>query len=248
LISNSLVPKAVNAALWLADCLARIKMNQVLIRFALAGIFAGIGICRDMTDTTGAPADPNTRHPLIARFLKDKGAEDLRPFTAQERLRYYLNRSAGAGSTFSAAAAAGYQQLVGTPKEWNNGADGYRKRFSDAYGAHLVQGAIEYGASALLNEDNRYRPSLETGWWRRSKHAILGALCSTDSAGRRRLSYSRMGTAGATAFVRRTWQPASRGGAGQAVGGFALTVTAQMGTNLVREFKSDLQGRFLKGR
>lgn len=224
-------------------------MIQVLIAFALAGLFASRGICQDtMATPLAAATSPKTRTPLIARFLRDKGTTELTPFTAQERLRYYINRSAGPGSTFSAAWVAGFQQLMGTPAEWQQGAHGYRKRFSDAYGAHLVHGAIEYGASALLNEDNRYRPSLEGGWWKRSKHAMLGALSSTDAAGRRHFSYSRAGAAGATAFIRRTWQPASRAGAGDAFGGFALSITAQMGTNLFREFKPDVKRYFLKGR
>ena len=223
-------------------------MIQVLIAFGLAGLFASRGICQETMATPLAAIAPKTRNPLIARFLKENGPTGLTPFTAQERLRYYINRSAGPGSTLSAASVAGFQQLMGTPTEWQQGAHGYRKRFADAYGAHLVQGAIEYGASALLDEDNRYRPALQGAWWRRSKHAMLGALSSTDETGRRHFSYSRVGAAGATAFIRPTWQPASRAGVGDALGGFALTVTAQMGTNLFREFKADVKRYCLKGR
>lgn len=238
------------SGLRLANCvsISMKQVNQLLMGAALAGLFASSAVCQETTDGGGSPLAVKTRSPFIARFLKDKNPEDLTPFTPQERLRYYLARSAGPGSTFSAAAAAGFQQLTNKPAEWNQGSEGYRKRFASAYGAHIVQGTIEYGASALLHEDNRYRPSLEAGWWRRSKHAIIGALSSTDDTGRRHFSYSRVGAAGATAFVRRTWQPASTGGVSDAFGGFALTLTAQMGTNLFKEFRSDLRKLFLKRR
>ena len=139
-----------------------------------------------------------------------------------------------------------FQQVKNTPGEWKQGSQGYRNRFESAYATRVIQGTIEYGASALLREDNRYRRSLETGWWRRSKHAITGGLSSTDQAGHQHLSYSRVGSTAATAFIRRTWQPASTGDVGDALAHFGFALGAHMGGNVVREFLPDLKRRFLK--
>jgi hypothetical protein len=221
-------------------------MNQMLTCFVLAGLAASPGICQEGTVAPTKGATQMGSSSVISRFLKRSSSEEFAPFTRQERLHYYLTRSVGAGSTLSAAAGAGFQQWINTPSEWKQGSEGYRKRFANAYATHVVQGTIEYGASALLHEDNRYRRSLETGWWRRSRHAITRAFSATDDAGHQRFSYSRVGAAGAAAFIRRTWQPGSKAGVSEAVGGFAITLTGQVGVNLFREFWPDVRGHLFK--
>lgn len=220
-------------------------MRQVLISFVLAGLAASPGMCQeDSVTPTLLDATPSP-YSVLDRLLKPVSSEDLAPFTRQERLRYYLGRSQGVGSIFSATAVAGFQQWSDTPGEWKQGLRGYGKRFADVYATRVISGTIEYGASALLHEDNRYRRSLETGWWRRSRHAMIGAFSGTDVAGHQRFSYARVGAAAATPFIRRTWQPSSAAGVGDAVGGVALALTAQVGGNLFREFWPDLRVRFL---
>ena len=48
------------------------------------------------------------------------------------------------------------------------GAEAYGDRFGNSYARHLIRGTLEYGASAILREDNRYVPSLDTGFWKRT--------------------------------------------------------------------------------
>ena len=223
-------------------------MRGWLISFVLAALAASPGRCQVNSITPTLPETTSKFFCSLDRFIRSKGAKDLAPFTRQERLNYHLRRTEGASAIFRAATVAGFQQWSKTPREWKQGLGGYRKRFADVYASRVVSASIEYGASALLHEDNRYRRSLETGWWKRSRHAIMGAFRSTDAAGHQRFSYSRVGAAAATPFIRRMWQPGSTAGVGNATQGVAVALTAQLGGNLFREFWPDLRARFLKSR
>jgi hypothetical protein len=221
-------------------------MNQVLISLILAGLTASLSLCQE-SDAAAAPSQTKHRSQfLINRIIKSSIPEDLPRLTTPERLRLYFASTYGVGSTSSAAVAAGFEQWMNTPGEWGHTSDGYRKRFASAYATHVIQGTIEFGASTVLNEDNRYRRSLDSGWWRRSKHAIISAFASTDDAGHQHFSYSRVGAAGATAFIRKTWQPASTAGVGDSLAFFGITVSARVGGNLCREFWPDFAGRLFK--
>lgn len=219
-------------------------MNRVLICCVLAGCAGKVGWCQE--EATTPSQSQRTGPTFLASILKRVEPEPLVPLTAQERFRLYLKRTYGPGSLFGAATVGGFEQLVNTPGEWGQGAEAYHKRVASAYATHIIQGTVEYGASALLHEDNRYRPSQEKGFWRRSKHAIISAYSSTDAAGQQHFSYSRVGGAGAAAFIRLTWQPSSTGGFGDGLAGTAIILAGQAGENVFHEFWPDLSRRLLK--
>lgn len=225
-------------------------MKQAVIFCVLIEVLASHSLCQETSVTRTLPKATGARYSrsLNNIFHKSFNSENLVPLSQQERVRLYLTRTYGMGSTLGAAAAGGFEQLINTPNEWRQGSQGYRNRFASSYATHVIQRTIEYGASALLSEDNRYRRSLETGCWRRSKHAITGAFSSTDEAGRQHLSYSLVGSAAATAFIRRTWQPASTGGVGDAVASFGFGIGAHVGQNVFREFWPDLKHHFFNKR
>lgn len=227
----------------------RPTIDRVMNCFVLAALAATVGLAQEeRAASSELPERSNTSHSIIRRFLERSTDDSLPALTREERFRMYVRRTYGPGSTFSAAAVAGFEQWMNTPGEWGYGGRGYRKRFESAYATHIIQGTVEYGASALLQEDNRYRRSLEPGVWRRSRHAIMSAFESTDDAGRQHVSYSRIGGAAAAAFSRRAWQPASTSGVSDAVNGISIMLSAQVASNLCREFLPDAKRHFLKGR
>lgn len=183
---------------------------------------------------------------LMKGVLNSSASDQFVPLSGDERFRLYLIRAYGPGSILSSATVAGFEQWTNNPKEWKQGADGYRKRLASSYATHAIQGTIEYGASALLHEDNRYRPSLETGFGKRARHAMVSTFTASDDAGHRHLAYSRIGSAAATAFIWRTWQPQSTSGVRNAVASFGFALGAQMGGNLFHEFWPDLKRQLSK--
>ena len=168
------------------------------------------------------------------------------PLTASERLRLYLKRTYGPLSIVQSAAGAGISQWRGAPKEWKQGAEAYGDRFGNSYAKHVIRGTLEYGASALLHEDNRYVPSLDTGFLKRTRHAIASTFVARNDAGHEHFAYSRFGSALGAAFISRIWQPPSRSGAGDGLYSFGITMANGMGWDILREFWPDVRRGFKK--
>lgn len=230
-------------------------MNRVVICCVLAGFAGMAGWCQEAIPvpesketTVDSGSSGIAKNSLISRVLKSAEPQPLVPLTSQERFRLYMKGAFGPGSMLGAATVGGFEQLFNTPGEWGQGTDAYRKRVASAYATHVVQWTAEYSASAFLHEDNRYRPSTEKSVWRRSKHAIISAYCSTDAAGRQHFSYSRVGGAGAAAFSRLAWQPRSTGGFGDGLTGAAIILSGQVASNVFREFWPDISRHLLKGK
>jgi hypothetical protein len=158
------------------------------------------------------------------------------PMTRGERFRNYLDRVAGPQPFITAVATAGISQAEDTPKEWGGGAEGYGKRIGDAYAQHFIRGTMEYGVSATLHEDNRYFVSGQTGFFRRTKYAVVCTLLARHDNGDQSFSFSRIGSAAGAAFISRAWQPRSTTGAGDGAVSFGISVASDIGFNVFREF------------
>jgi hypothetical protein len=166
--------------------------------------------------------------------------------SANERLRLYLKRTYGPISIVQSAAGAGISQWRGAPKEWKQAAEAYGDRFGNSYAEHVIRGTMEYGASAMLREDNRYVPSLDTGFWKRTRHAIASTFVARNDGGHEHFAYSRFGSALGAAFISRIWQPPSRNSAGDGVYSFGITMANGIGWDVLREFWPDIRRRFKK--
>jgi hypothetical protein len=156
--------------------------------------------------------------------------------TEKERLQYYWQHLFSVESTVRAAAGAGIDQIANTPHEWGQGAEGYAFRLASAYGEHIVQSTVMYGASVALHEDNRYFQSGQSGFSARLKYALLSTFLARHDDGTRHLSFSRIGSYAAAAVISREWQPPSTSGPVHAADNFAISVGVEAGFNVAREF------------
>jgi len=161
---------------------------------------------------------------------------EFTPLTESERLRLYLRRAFGPAAIAWAAAAGGIAQSTDTPKEWRRGADGYGKRVGNSMATHIIDKTLEYGASELLREDNRYIRSDETGFGKRVKHAVGAAFVARNEGGRRHFAYSRFGGAAGSAFISRLWQPHSTNSSGDGAVTFGVIIATGIGGNFLHEF------------
>jgi hypothetical protein len=109
---------------------------------------------------------------------------------------------------------------------------------------HVLRGTLRSGAAALLHEDNRYRASNAKGFWKRTKYAVISSFLARKDNGHRRLGFSKIGSAGATAFISRAWLPRTVATVGGGASSFGLTIAADVGANLLHEFWPDLKRRF----
>src|SRR5678816_3044775 len=180
-----------------------------------------------------------TQHYSMGQVTSSAGAQDaqtpvahrvalrppeFRPMSQVERLHYYFKSTFSIESVLSSAAGAGISQWENSPSEWGQGAEGYARRLGNSYAVHIMQGTLMYGASSVLHEDNRYITSGETAFGKRLKYSIASSFLARKDDGTRRLSYSRLGSYLATAFISREWQPHSRNGAQNALQSFEVAI------------------------
>jgi len=180
---------------------------------------------------------------MMGRHVAGGQPVEFTPLTASERLGLYLKTTYGPASIVRSAAGAGISQWSDSPKEWKEGAEAYGERFGNAYAMHVIRGTLEYGASAILREDNRYVRSLDTGFWRRTRHAIASTFVARNDAGHGHFAYSRFGGALGSAFISRIWQPPSTNSAGDAANSFGIMMATHIGWNVFHEFWPDMKGR-----
>ncbi len=183
----------------------------------------------DADSTADSPTSPTAgiTKPVAPEFV---------PMTASERARKYLLGAFGPGAFLRAAASAGISQGSITPKEWGVGLEAYGDRFGNAFAKHVVREALEYGMSAALHEDNRYFRSTESGFFKRSKHAVASIFVARNEAGGEHFAYSRFGSVLGSSFISRLWQPRSEDGSGDALTSFGLTMVSDIGFNFFHEF------------
>ena len=151
----------------------------------------------------------------------------------------------GPGAVLRAAAAGGISQWEDTPKEWKQGSEAYGERLGNSLAEHVIRKTLESGAAAALHEDNRYFASTDTGFWKRTKHAVVSVFEARNEAGREHFAYSRFGAAVSASFISRAWQPPSETHAGDAAVNFGITMAVDMGWNVFKEFRPKrFGGRF----
>jgi hypothetical protein len=160
--------------------------------------------------------------------------------TESERLHGYLKSWVDLNSLLNSAAAAGFGQWRDRPKEWMEGGEGYARRLGSAYAQHVVDSTILFGASSLLQEDNRYVPSGESRFGHRLEYAlestVLARKYDAEGHSHRRLSISWIAASAGAALISRTWQPRSTGSLRSGGLSFAATVGVAAGFNVMREF------------
>lgn len=203
------------------------------------------------SQTSNSGARPETTQSadaagVIGPFAEDTAPPEFVSLTASERFRLYLRRTFGIGSIVDSAAGAGIRQWEDTPKEWKHGAEGYGDRIGTSYATHFIRETLEYGASAALREDNRYIRSGESGFWKRSKHALVYTFMARNDAGNEHFAYSRFGSAAGAAFISRIWQPHSNNSTGDGAVVFGITIGTDMGANMFHEFWPDIRRRVLR--
>jgi hypothetical protein len=158
------------------------------------------------------------------------------PMTESERLRLYLRSLVNPISLVSSAAAAGIGQWRDSPKEWEQGAGGYSRRYGSSYAENIVRQTMIFGTSSLFHEDNRYIRSEESSVGRRVGYAVASTFLARKDDGRRRFSFSRIMSFAGAAFISRQWQPPSTSTNRSAAIHFGTSLGVAAGFNVAREF------------
>jgi hypothetical protein len=163
--------------------------------------------------------------------------------TAPPKQKSYLHHIfAGPGPYLKAAAGAGIAQAKGTPYEWGGGVQGYAKRFGSAFGKHLVKGSIQYGVARLRHEELGYRPSGKQGAGPRLRYALLRTVITRKTTtGASTFSAGEISGVVGSGLISRLWQPASLHTVASGFGSAGISLGADAGYNVVREFWPEIR-------
>jgi hypothetical protein len=160
----------------------------------------------------------------------------LRP-TEGTMIRNYVFDGFGPNPIVGAAFAAGINQLSNSPPEWNQGIEGYSKRFGSNFGIAVVGTSTRYGLAEAFREDTLYYRCQCSGLFPRLRHAVLSTLIARrGDDGHSVFSFPALVApyAGSTVAVY-GWYP-GRFGAKDAFRMGNYSLLAYMGQNISLEF------------
>jgi hypothetical protein len=169
-----------------------------------------------------------------------KKSNEFVPMTQAERNRRYFKTMVNPLGFVKSGFSAGIDQANDKPREWEQGASGYGKRFANILGQYSIQRTVTYGLGSALHEDNRYFNSGKKGFWPRTGYALTSGILARHDDGSRHFSISQVGGVAAGAFLARVWLPPSQSSAGDGAVSFGITMGSNAGFGIVKEFLPDL--------
>jgi hypothetical protein len=156
--------------------------------------------------------------------------------TKSERFKRYVNSTVGPFRLARTAVSAGLDQWKDNPEEWEQGMEGYGKRYASGLGRNAIQQTITYGLDSALKLDTGFERSKSDEFMPRLKHALLENVTSRTRSGKRVISAPRfVGVYTGAVIASETWYPerySYKDGLRNATG----TVLVGFGINLIREF------------
>lgn len=198
------------------------------------------------TDTEKAEQQLGKNLFTLLNMAGTKTAADFTPLNQHERNRLFFASLINPLSFVRVGFSAGLDQWNDKPRDWEQGASGYGKRYGNILGQYTIQRTVSFGLSSALGEDNRYFVSGKKGFWRRTWYAVTSAFLARHRDGHLSFSFSQIGGVAAGAFLARPWLPPDQNSAGDGAVSFGITMASNAGTNVLKEFLPDILSVFIK--
>jgi hypothetical protein len=179
----------------------------------------------------------------VTTFGQDPG-----PLDVTGKLLYHAESTYSPSAMLGIAAYAGALQEYNAPREWGQGAGAYGKRFSSTLAWSGIHSTLAFGLDSTLHQDPRYFRSQETGFWRRTGHALRGTLLTRTDSGGETLSTWRIGSAYGAAFLSNEWYPDRLNTVRWGLIDGSMTLGFAFASNLGVEFGPDIKRKFLRRR
>lgn len=166
----------------------------------------------------------------------------LIPMSLQQRREIYLEQTLTTpGAYMKRMFAAGIDQARGSPREWGGGIGGYSARFASREGQFIAANSLAALANAKLKYEPRYDQCRCSGFWPRTRHAILrNFLTYNQSEQELRPQWGLYGGSFGGGLISTAWKPHPRNAFAE--GGRAMVGQAGYGIllNIFVEFSTDL--------
>ena len=236
LATQKRIRQCMTACRWAREIEPPIDMKN---RLATPAIVAILAFFTGLPSIAGSQAMPYTEDrydtPTSAPWDRSDSGY-LRP-EQKTKLNDYVFDAIGPYPIVGAGIAAGINQISDTPPEWNQGFEGYAKRFASDFAIAAIGTTARYGLAQAFKEDTLYYRCECTGALQRMGHAVLSTLTARRGEdGRRVFSFPALAApyAGSMAAVY-GWYP-NRFGAKDAfrIGNYSLLAYA--GADISLEF------------
>ena len=202
----------------------------------LAALIAALLLGQDFAE--GQPSCPHL-------FPTEPAVTQVNPcisaYTTKERLKYYLKTTAGPQTLLFSAASAGIGQARNAPSAWQQGMEGYGRRFGSSMAQRTVSGAIRLTAEMLLGEDSRYLPSKKPGIWPRVGDVLLHSIVVHTQSGKRGPPIGVLAGTFGGGLVSRSWHPAGHDRIRNGLLSGTYAFGYHVGANAFREFWPDIR-------
>jgi len=196
-----------------------------------------------------------TKHLGVAALLKARDWESgwltgvfvehgqpIIPLNVKQRREIYLEQTLTTpGAYMKRMFAAGIDQARGAPSQWDDGWGGYAERFASREGQFITANTLAYVGNAALKYEPRYDQCRCSGFWPRTRHAILrNFLTYNETEQQLRPQWALYGGSFGGGLLSTAWKPHPRNGFGE--GGRAMLGQAGYGSllNFFIEFSTDI--------
>ena len=173
-------------------------------------------------------------------------AQPFAALNAQEKLSFHVKYSFNPLALAGVAAYAGILQEADAPTEWGQGAQGYGKRFASTLAYSGLHSALAFGLDTALHQDPRYFRSTNTGFWRRTGHALRGTILTRTDKGAETLATWRIGSAYGAAYLSNQWYPGRLNTVGLGFAQGTLQLGWDLAGNLGAEFWPDIKRKVFR--
>lgn len=170
-------------------------------------------------------------------------ADELTPlhpdWSRGDRVERYFYRTFSKQRLGLLAVDTAVAQVLQEPRDWDRGSASFALRYSSGFGRRLVRNSLELGLEVALDEDTRFRPSLERNLGRRVRHAVRQAFF-TSCGHNDRFSYARLGSTVGVEILSARWNPRPRS-AWDITQGVGWGYTGHLENSLFTEFAPDMK-------
>jgi hypothetical protein len=198
---------------------------------------------------------PETAPPFtqpVAQDVGDRARERIRERVAPERsrLRLFLDDAVLSPTLAPRLAfSAALDQRSHHPIEWGSSAPDFGRRVAARAGLNAAQASVHHGTAAMLRLEAR-NPVGRCNCGhplRRTAHALARTFTTRDNRGRLVPNVPLVAGAYGGALIATAWYPPSYRADREALRVASLTIVAEAGSNVFREFTPELK-RLLPGR
>jgi hypothetical protein len=168
--------------------------------------------------------------------MSNKSDTDFKPMNLKNKWHFYLESVYGKKSFATSLAGAGIRQAMDSTPEWEQGMEGYSKRFGSGFGQKAIKRSVQFGLGILFHEDPRYFASKSAGIFPRAVHVVKEEFVSHRDSGGIRFGFTNLIATTTGVLVSRQWYPESERITRRYLSAIATSIALGAVKNAVKEF------------